>query len=225
MLNATEVKGTNNTKRVTLDPGTYPTRVVAIIDLGLQAQRPFNGEAKPPAREIALTYEFLDEYMKDEDGQDLKDKPRFISESFPFFNITQDKARSTIRYKSLDPTMKHGGNFAALLGLACNVTIVINPGKGKNVGKVYENVGGVSPMRPKDAEKAGPLINEPTVFDLDEPTLETWKGVPKFLQDKIKANLEYEGSALQKLLGADPAPPKADKQAAKEPVETDDQPF
>lgn len=225
MLNANSVPSTGGGKRTTLDAGTYPARIVAVIDMGLQTQRAYQGEAKPPARELTLTYELLDEFMKDEDGQDLVDKPRWISETFPFHNLVADRARSTIRYKSLDPAVKHEGNFAALVGMPCNVTIVINPGKNKNAGKIFENVGGVSPMRPKDAEKAAQLVNSIVVFDLDAPTMDTWKDVPKWLQDKIKGNLEFEGSALQKLIGSDPTPPKEKTEANKEPAETDDQPY
>ena len=59
---------------VPLDAGTYPARLVMVIDCGLQPQRPYKGEDKEPAYEIGLTYEFADEFMKDDDGQEMKDK-------------------------------------------------------------------------------------------------------------------------------------------------------
>lgn len=182
-----------------LEAGTYPTRLVSIIDLGLQPQKAFQGKDKEPVRKFATTYEFADEFMKDEDGQDLIDKPRFLSEILPFYSLSQDRAKSTIRYKALDPNEVHEGDWPKLIGTPCMVTVVINPGDG---GKVYENIGNVSLMRQKDADKAPPLVNESFVFDLDEPDMDAWKLIPEWLQKIVKGNLEYAGSKLEKLLGS-----------------------
>ena len=55
-----------------IEPGTYPGRLVQLIDFGLQPQRPYMGKDKPPAQEIGLTYELVDEFMKDDDGNDIE---------------------------------------------------------------------------------------------------------------------------------------------------------
>jgi len=65
-------------------------------------------------------------------------------------------------------------------------------------------------MRPKDAAKAEPLKKEPKVFVLDEPDLEVFNSLPDWLQDKLKSNLEYQGSKLQALLSGDTAEPVPD---------------
>ena len=39
------------------------------------------------------------------------------------------------------------------------------------------------------------------MFVLDDPDLEVFNSLPEWLRDKIKENLNYEGSALQKLVG------------------------
>lgn len=220
-LNAKDLPSTRGGNKNPLDAGTYPSRLVAIIDVGLQNQRPFQGEDKPPAREIALTYELTDEFMKDEDGQELKDKPRWITEILPFHNLTSEKAKSTLRYKALDPVQKFEGDWSKLINSPVSVTIVLNPKK----DRIYENVGGISAMRAKDAEKLPPLKNEPIVFDLDTPSMDLWKRIPKFLQDKIKANLEYAGSPLQKLLGNDPTPLKEEPRKVKETTEAEERPY
>ena len=62
--------------REVLEPGTYPVRLVGIVDLGTQNQPDYKGEKKAPAHTIALTYKFVDEFMKDENGDDIEDKPR-----------------------------------------------------------------------------------------------------------------------------------------------------
>lgn len=201
-LNAKKVKAASTgPKQAPIEAGTYPARVVQIIDLGIQEQRAFKGEAKPPAHEIMITYELLDEFCKDENGDDQEDKPRWISETFPFRSLQAELAKSTKRYKALDPNDDHDGDFTALVGVPCMVTVTEDEGKGANVGKIYNNVGAVTTMRPKEAAKAKELVNPPKVFVLDEPDLEILGSFPDWLQEKIKNNLGFEGSALQKPLG------------------------
>ena len=207
-LNAkTAPGGGGNRNFEPMDPGTYPARLVQVVDVGLQNQRPFNGQEKTPAREIMFTYEFVDEFMLDEDGQELQDKPRWLSEFIALYNLDNERAKSTARYKALDPTLSADGDFAQLVDTAINVTIVQNPGKGKNAGKIFENIAGTSTMREKDARRCPELKNETVVFDLDEPDLKVFLGLPRFVQDKIKANLEFAGSKLEGLLEANAGGP------------------
>lgn len=226
-LNAKNVPQVNKGNRVEqepLEPGSYPARVVQIIDRGLQPQKAWEDEPKAPAHEIMLTYELLDEFCKDEDGEEDETKPRWLSEYFPLRNLAADLAKSTKRYKALDPDEVHEGDFSQLIGTPCTITVVNSAGKGKNAGKIYNNIGAVSAMRPRDAKNAPELVNEPKVFSLDEPNVETFLSLPQWLQEVIQANLEYDGSALQKALkahqkGDDKQPDAAPKGKAKKPVE------
>ena len=202
-LNVSKISGGGSKERVeqpNLEPGLYPARLVQIIDLGLQPQRPYQGQAKPPAQEIMLTYELVDSFMVDKDGNDVEDKPRWVSETLPLLNIKADKAKSTQRYMALDPGLKDGGDFVKQIGKPVNVNIVNNKGKD---GKTYDNVSAIAPMRPRDADRTPELVNPTKVFVLDEPDMEVFNSLPEWLRDKIKGNLNYAGSALQKLLDAD----------------------
>lgn len=200
-LNAKSVpRGGGGNKQPLLDIGTYPARVVRIIDLGLQNQRAFKGKEKPPAHEVNMTYELLDAFMVDEEGNEQEDKPRWVHETFPLHNLSADLAKSTKRYMALDPNMDFDGDFTKLIGVPCNVTIVHGQGKGQNAGKVYENIGSVTGMREKDAKRAPELVNEGFAFALDNPDLERFNSFPQWLQDKIKGNLEFGGSKLEALL-------------------------
>lgn len=234
-LNANKVPFANKANRVEqapLDPGTYPARLVQIIDLGVQTKKPFQSQPKPPVHQIMLTYELLDEFCVDEKGEMLEDKPRWVSETIAFRSLKVDLAVSTKRYYALDPDEVHEGDFVKLIGTPCNVTIVNN----ESQGKIYNNVATVSAMRAKDAAKAPELVNPPKVFVLGEPDMEVFLSIPNWIQEKIQANLEFEGSALQKALkthsGAAKEEPKATpkaavKRAVEEPAEgpeTDDQP-
>lgn len=218
-LNAKKIPMSGGGKRgpeqANIENGTYPARVVQILDMGLQPQRPFQGIEKPPAQMINLTYEFLDEFCVDEDGNEDTEKPRWLSETIPLYNLEVELAKSTKRYNALDPDCVHEGDFSQLIN-SCGMVTVTNS-KAKN-DKVYTNVVSVATMRAKEAAKAPELVNPPKVFLLDEPDLEVLGSLPQWLQDKIKENLQYEGSVLQKALeGGSPAPKSAPKPKAEKP--------
>ena len=180
-------------------PGAYPARVVSLILLGKHVQS-FKGEEKPPALRLRMTYELLDEFLKDEDGKDMTDKPRWVTQEFNFFSLKADKAISTKIYYALDPTEQHGGDFSKLLGTPCIVTIANE--KSKKTDDIYEKVSAVSAMRDKEAQKAPELVNPPYLFDFYEPDMEVWERLPTWLQDTVKNAVDFEGSAIQKALMA-----------------------
>ena len=190
-----------------IEPGTYPCRVVQVLDLGIQKQKPFQGKPKAPKHEIMLGYEFADEFCLDEDGEVMEDKPRWLSEDFPLNSLQADMAKSTKRYNAIDPKDTADGDFTLLISYPCSVTVSVNPGKGANAGKVYNNVASVATMRPKEVAKLPELVNSAKVFLLDEPDMEVFGSLPEWLQTKIKGNLEFNGSALQKALGETPTEP------------------
>lgn len=209
-LNVSKAPHGSKRKIEPLAPATYPGRLVQVIDLGLQTQRAYEGKAKEPIHMGYMSYEFSDEFLKDEDGQEMKDKPRWLSERLPIHNLKADLAKSTKRYKALDPSGSHGGDFFKLLGTPAMITIVHGENK-KDATNPYQNIGNVAPMRAKDAEKLPPLINKPVAFSLDEPDLEVFLKLAPWLQDVIKSNLEYAGSKLEGMLKGvgQSAPPKA----------------
>lgn len=222
-LNANK-PNTNKTEQKNITPGNYPARLVQLIDLGLQAQAPYKGQEKPPVQQIMLTYELVDEFMKDEDGNDIEDKPRWISETLPFFGLHADKAKSTQRYNAFDPSGDYNGDFSQAVGLPINVTIVNNQSTN---GKTYDNVAGISPMRPRDAQACPELKNPSKVFDLDAPDMDVFNSLPEWIQNKIKDNLNFAGSPLEKTLAGKPSkdskPAKQEKKAeAPKPAEPDD---
>jgi hypothetical protein len=220
-----------------IEAGTYPARVVQVLDLGLQPRKPYKGQEKEPVQEVMITYELLDEFYLDEDGEPLEDKPRWLSETLPLYSLEVELAKSTKRYLALDPDEKFGGDFTLLVDCPCMVTVVQNPdqnGKKDDNGnlKIYNNVSGVSAMRAKEAARAAELVNPAKVFVLDEPDLVIYKSLPEWLQEKIASNLTFKGSPLQKALAADedddeeeeaPAPKAKAKRAAKAPVEPEDE--
>lgn len=204
-----------NSKRVEqaeLEVSNYPCRVAQVIDLGRHHKSVWDDSTnsfKPDTSKIVdmvmLTYEFTTEFMKDEAGNDVEDKPRWMSEDFPVYALDSELATSTKRMQAFDPGFKKfNGDFSLLATEACTVTI----GKRKN-GKA--KIGNVSP--PMKGMTVPELKNPVKVFMLDTPDLEVYKSLPQWLQDRIAANLDFEGSPLQALLSGGKLEPK------KEPVQ------
>ena len=188
-----------------LDAGSYPGRLLSVIDLGRQAQRPWQGQERPPVNKALLTYELSDEFLLDESGEELPDKPRVMSEQIALHPITSDRATSTKRYFAMDPDNKYEGNLAALLETPVMITIVQNTQQ--STGRIFNNVAGLTPMRAKDSAKLGGIVNPPFFFDLEKPDLEVWATMHDWIKDIIKGGLEFQGSLLSTLLsdGGEPS--------------------
>lgn len=219
MLNAKKISVSSNSTGSKQDPipvGSYPCRVVQVLDLGVQPQRPYQGQDKPPAHEVMLTYEFTDEFCLDENGEEQEDKPRWLSETFPLRSLESDLAKSTKRYNAIDPDDTCDGDFTQLVGMPANVAV-----SHRDAGdKTYVNVAGVSTVRPKDAKRMPQLVNDPKVFALEEPDLDVFLSLPEWIQEKIKGNLNYQGSELQGLLEEEK--PKKKEKAPTKPAPSED---
>lgn len=199
-LNLNKQKKGGGTAQPLIEVGTYPARLIRVLDMGMQAQAPYQGQDKPPAHMVDFTYELLDVFMVDKDGKEDEEKPRWISETFPLHHPSADLAKSTKRAKALDPNDDFKFDLTAMVGQPCMLTIVQKQSK----GNTYANVGNITVMRAKDVEKAPKLKNEPVVFTLDDPDLEVFKSFPDWIQEKIKGNLEFKGSKLDQMLGGSP---------------------
>lgn len=200
-LNANKVRSSGGkSKFQQQDPvavGTYPARLVSIIDLGVQPRRPWKGEAKDPIAMIRCTYELATEFMKDENGKDDETKPRWISEDFPFYSLNADRAKSTQRYLALDPQQSAGGDWTQLLGAPVALTVVHNANKNDST-IVYANIGATSPIMKGMA--VAELVNDTQMFDFDEPDMDVFSKLPDFLKDKILGATNFIGSGLARAL-------------------------
>lgn len=194
-----------------LDPGSYPALVARVIDLGLQPQVDYTTkEPKKPAHMINVTYELVDAFMVDAEGNEQPDKPRWLSEDFTLLPLSSDLATSTKRYKAIDPQGKHKGDWSKLLGLGCSV-VTGNYTTKKAPDVLRDKVLSVTAMRPRDLTTLPEPANDLVFFDLSNPNMEVFNSFPDWLKDKIKSNLEFSGSPLETLLsgGTVKAPAKA----------------
>ena len=220
-------QGNSVNRQEALEPGTYPARLCWLILAGVQDQGEYAGKAKEPRLEMLLGYEFLDEFCVDEDGNEDETKPRFLSENFPFYSLDADRARSTVRYMALDPSLALDGDWEPLVGQVLNLTI--SKKTSKKSGRDYNSVSSVSRMREKDAAKyEGSGLLDTRIFNIYEPDVDTFLALPKWIQGKIKGALDYSDSPLEGLLkegskAAEEAPksPKV-KSKKEESAEEDD---
>lgn len=227
-LNAGAIKGSQKSNfppQPDMEEGNYPARLVQVIDLGVQEQRPYKGEAKAAAHEVMFTFELSDSFMVDENGDDILDKPRWLSTTLPLYPLFADRAKSTKLAKALDPKDELAGDFSRMVGLPCNITITVT----KKGDKTYTNIVGYTSMRPRDAEKCPELVNPSKVFDLDAPDMEVFNSLPEWLREKIKGNLGFKASKLEEILGGAPKEEKP-KEEKKKPIpevtdEEDDKPW
>jgi hypothetical protein len=228
MLNARELPSFSGPKYDPIGVGAYPARLLQVITLGIQPQRPFKGEEKPPALELMTVYELLDEFLPGEDGEPDENKPRVINERFAFYSLENTKANSTKRYYSLDPNEAFQGDWNELVGIPCLVNVIQYTSK--RDGSIKNGISGVSGMRAKEAAKAPELVNEPVAFDFYEPVYENLEKLYPWVIDTFSKAIDYKGSKLEEMVekfkAVKSAPessiPKVEKKVVKKKVVVED---
>lgn len=227
-LNAGKIPagGNNFAKQAEIEIGNYPARLVQILDMGSRPKEEWDEASKsykPTGKvlpHIMLSYELGTEFMKDEEGNDIENKPRWISEEMPLYSIKSDKATATKRYNVFDPRHVDGGDWVKQAGKPCTITIV-HTVKGK------AKIGGVTP--PMKGMMTPELVNPVKIFDLDTPDMEIFGSLPQWVQDKIKANVTFIGSPLDIALNGGTAAakeaPKAAPAAPQQQEEEGDDPW
>jgi len=194
MLNTRKIKATggNRVDQPLIAAGSYPARVAQIIDLGVQPRKAWKGTEKSPVDQIWFTLELPTEFMLDADGNEEKDRPRWLSRKINMFSSTQENAVSTKFMEALDPTGELEDDWGKLLGFPCTV-IVTHSKDGK-----YCNIGSISPVM--KGMKIDELQNEAKLFDLENPDMELYEDLPEFLKEMISSNLNFKGSTLEQAL-------------------------
>jgi hypothetical protein len=191
-LNFSETKKRVDYGRV--EDGTYPARVVRIIDFGLQYATDFKtGEVKKydDGNEVIQHKVWIDFELPTEtiDIDGVK-KPRWYGKEYTV--SSHEKAAIQALLKAADPdgkaTMK-GKNVVGLLGLPVMLTIgSTSTGKAKVAG-ITRLIKGMS---------VDPLANPTLFFDLDEATYKDFELLPEWMQKRIKDGVDFESTGLYK---------------------------
>lgn len=183
--------GTNQEfKRV--PEGNHTARCFRIVDLGTQ-ETTFNGEAKL-SHKIIVFWELNGEA---DDGLPLATddgKPFTVSKQYTMSLGKKANLRADLeswRGQAFTDEELKGFDISKLLGAYCMVTV-----KHEQSGdKTYVNVASVArwPAALKNAKFKPHNANQ--LFDLDERDMSVFDALPEWLQDKIKASLEWSGKS------------------------------
>lgn len=179
--------------------GTYPARLVQVLDLGKQVETDWQtGEVKTwddgntmLKPKVWLTFELPDETI-DVDGEA---KPRWISKEY---NVSfHEKSALTQVVSALNDGKAK--TLADLIGQPALVEIgTTRTGKDKltSVSKVVKGM------------TVGELQNDPKFFDFDNPNRDIYDNLPNFLQEKIKEGAEHSRATKVSQMIDMPAKPK-----------------
>lgn len=165
------------------DEGTHVARLVGITDMGHQPGFEWQGKKIESSYKLRLTYELPNSTM--DDG-----RPHWVSEEIT--NSDNEKSTLAARVRTMRGSFN---DLTTLLSKPCMITLI---DKKKDGYVKIDGQGGVGGI-PQGLEVA-PLTNPTFTFSLEDPDMDLFEGFPEFLQDRIKNNLDYEGSVLQQRL-------------------------
>jgi len=74
---------------------------------------------------------------------------------------------------------------------AVNLPVLVQVVNREYLGKMYENVGSVTP--PMRGMNIGELVNPSKIFDCDSPDKAVFDSLPPFMQEIITGGLEWKG--------------------------------
>lgn len=177
-----------------MEDGTYPARIVRILDFGLQFATDFKtGEVKKYddgndviQHKVWIDFEFPTETIE----IDSIAKPRWLGKEYVI--SSHEKAAIQGLLKAADPdgkvTMK-GRNVSGLLGLPVMVGVgSTSSGKAKivNVTRLIKGM------------NVDPLANPTLFFDLDSPDIKTFEGLPDWMKKRIQEGVDFDKTAFYK---------------------------
>ena len=165
-----------------VDDGTYPARIVQVVDFGIQPQTDYQtGEATASKPRVMVTWEFPTSRIEIDNDEGTQSLPRWVSKEYtlsnsPKSNLIKLVAALAPKAVSLDelvnlPCMVQVGSTS---GGKAKVTAVLPPMEGVNVAELE-----------KDA----------VFFDFSHPMEDLFKSLPAWQQGKIKEAENYEGFA------------------------------
>jgi hypothetical protein len=179
--------------------GTYPARLVRIVDLGTQTTE-YQGEAKH-ARKVLLTWEIVDPDTRTDDDRPYLISKRYTASLHEKAGLRRDLA--AWRGQDFTPAELARFDLATLLGKPVLIGIVHST-KGE---RTFANVASLSRM-PKGMQ-AGEPTEPPLHFDLTAPDWGVFDLLGDRLKTQIAASPEY-AAAYEKASKTQPAPALAD---------------
>lgn len=179
----------NNKPSVLPEAGLQLGIITQIIGLGLQPQRPYQGQEKPPAKMVRITYELPNE--QHDFGGELK--PLVMSEEMPFSG--NEKSKLYRRVNGIDPGLAQSrGSLDWFVGKPVMVQITRVQGKGASAGREFANITNVTPV-PKGFPVPAAAFNPCFLYDPYNHNEEAYQQLPDFMKEKINSRLDGGNNA------------------------------
>lgn len=194
--------GGGNFERHLLDAGTYPARLVWLINTGTQTTE-WQGQQKKQ-KKLIMGYELPTELLPE--SHPRKGEPTFISETFTLSMGENAKMRPFIenwRGKKFTDEEATAFDIGKMVGAPAVIT-VIHKANEKDPSKVYANIGSISSeqgyAKMQPGFKVPPQINKSIYFNADwlsvkegaEYAIPLFNEMPRYIQDKIMASDEWK---------------------------------
>ena len=227
------VQGGGEKKEYKLAPeGRVKARLVGYIERGPQPRKPYKGVPKDPANQFVLRFALFgsgDAY-KNDDGSPI------LVDSRPFTSGRSELSLALKVFVKMCPK-KDAANFIGLLNRVFWLDIVHRKGEAKD-GKeapVFVNIDGDILPATKvvlDAddnptgeviEVACPAVEDKLfqIYEWDVPSKEDFESLRKSDQTKLRKSTAFKGSALEALVGGNPAAADAPEEGEPEQPEDD----
>lgn len=175
-----------------LDSGTRPAYCSGVAMLGLFPQS-YMGQDKDPAKELIFFFEIMGEEVERDDGEIY---PRILSKRCKY--VGGERANYTKISKALDPTgdLVDPANF---VGQICQIEVEKkekNGAPGEFTNKINTVIG--KPMM--QGWNPQPQLSDGFSYNFYDPTYEEYSKLPRWAQGVVKENMDYPGSAMEKLI-------------------------
>lgn len=178
-----------------MESGMYVARCVQMIQIGTITEI-INGETKTHHK-VRLGFEFPTEtkVFKEENGE----QPYFLSKEYTLSfheKATLRQHLETWRGKKFTDLEAKSFDITRLIGVPCTINVVHK--EAKNGGKVYAEIGSISPIM--KGTLCPEQINPTQVLSYDEFDWDLFNSLPDFLKKKIEGSNEYKEIATNKAL-------------------------
>lgn len=163
-----------------LDQGSYAARLVRVVDLGVQ-ETTWQGQVRK-ADQLMATFEFMDEYLLDEDGNPNLELPRVLSIFVKLYRGAK-RGRNVELLQALDPGNNYKGDWGELCKarVPCLLNVTVTEA-GRN------RISSVAP--PMKGLNYRPCKVEGYVFDLDSPDRDVYDSLPDFIKEIIAERVD-----------------------------------
>lgn len=180
--------------------GSHPAVLTRVIRCGVHNVPGYQGAPASDKPQIALCWELLDEKRDD-------DKPWDVRTFGMVGNINEyytEKGKLNTIFRGSFPEYKEGNrNLEPFVGKNVILNMIHKPSRDGT--KTYANFGNVQAFPDFMPEPEEKPIGDLVFFDFYKPTRQAWDKLSQNEQEYILQAVDYNGSALAKMLGTEGA--------------------